>query len=180
MLLANGAPNALPVVTIPEPATTGYAVGASGAIGGQAPVAAMEPVAVATPAIAAAPLGYAAAPLGYALGTPAVTVAAPAVAAPTVVAYAVTAPAVAAPAVVSHAVAAPAVAAPAVLGYAGHTLVYGKSPPITENEEEWTSSQSSHDQVDQIEPFIKYVPSYFQVFKFSFCFYYFKFCTGIV
>ena len=47
VLLANGAPNALPVVTIPEPATTGYAVGASSAIGGQAPVAAMEPVAVA-------------------------------------------------------------------------------------------------------------------------------------
>merc|ERR1712025_1464047 len=114
VLLANGAPNALPVVTIPEPATTGYAVGASGAIGGQAPVAAIEPVAVATPAIAAASLGYAAAPLGYALGAHAVTVAAPAVAAP---------------AVVAHTVAAPAVAAPAVLGYAGHPLVYGKSAP---------------------------------------------------
>ena len=59
MLLANGAPNALPVVTIPEPATTGYAV------------AAIEPVAVATPAIAAALLGYA-------LGAPAVTVVDPA------------------------------------------------------------------------------------------------------
>ena len=104
LLLANNAPNALPVVTIPEPATTGYAVGASGAIRGQAPVAAMKPAAVATPAIAAAPLGYSAALLGYALSAPAVTVAAP------------------------------AVAAPAVLGYAGHPLVYGKSPPNTGNE----------------------------------------------
>merc|ERR1712025_1223222 len=71
VLLANGAPNALPVVTISEPATTGYAVGASGAIGGQGPVDTIAAPAVAAPltAVAAARLGYAGlghAGLGYA------------------------------------------------------------------------------------------------------------------
>jgi len=123
VLLANSAPNALPVVTIPEPATTGYAVGASGAIGGQAPIAAIEPVAVAAPVIAAPTiaaysLGYAAAPaltaahLGYAAAVPALG------ATPTIVASAIAAPAVAAPAI-----------AAAHLGYAAHPFVYGKSAP---------------------------------------------------
>merc|ERR1719369_2559732 len=69
VLLANGAPNALPVVTIPEPATTGYAVGASGAIGGQGPVATIAAPTVATiaaPAVAAPVTAVSAAPLGYA------------------------------------------------------------------------------------------------------------------
>merc|ERR1712013_465980 len=53
LLLANDGANALPIATIPDLATAGYAPGASGALGGQAPVA----------GVAYAGLGYAG--LGY-------------------------------------------------------------------------------------------------------------------
>merc|ERR1711872_1084960 len=53
LLLANDGANALPIATIPDLATAGYAPGASGALGGQAPVAAVAAPAIAAPAIAA-------------------------------------------------------------------------------------------------------------------------------
>merc|ERR1712128_215400 len=63
LLLANGGANALPIVTIPALATAGYAPGASGALGGQAPVAAVA----AAPA-AFAPVVAAALPAAVGLG----------------------------------------------------------------------------------------------------------------
>lgn len=64
LLLANDGANALPIITIPAHATAGYAPGASGALGGQAPVAA--PAAVAPVASAAIPASVGYAGLGYA------------------------------------------------------------------------------------------------------------------
>merc|ERR1712128_32651 len=67
LLLANDGANALPIVTIPALATAGYAPGASGALGGQAPVAAVAaaPVAVAPVVAAALPAAVGYAGLGY-------------------------------------------------------------------------------------------------------------------
>merc|ERR1719244_584003 len=68
LLLANDGANALPIATIPDLATAGYAPGASGALGGQAPVAAVAaaPVAVAPVVSAALPAAVGYAGLGYA------------------------------------------------------------------------------------------------------------------
>merc|ERR1712212_1254269 len=68
LLLANDGANALPIATIPDLATAGYAPGASGAIGGQAPVAAVAaaPVSVAPVVSAALPAAVGYAGLGYA------------------------------------------------------------------------------------------------------------------
>merc|ERR1739838_1158578 len=68
LLLANGGANALPIVTLPAVATAGYAPGASGALGGQAPVAAVAvaPAAVAPVIAAALPAAVGYAGLGYA------------------------------------------------------------------------------------------------------------------
>merc|ERR1719427_1276890 len=67
LLLANDGANALPIATIPDLATAGYAPGASGALGGQAPVAAVAaaPVAVAPVVSAALPAAVGYAGLGY-------------------------------------------------------------------------------------------------------------------
>merc|ERR1719427_2664882 len=68
LLLANDGANALPIATIPDIATAGYAPGASGAIGGQAPVPAVAaaPVSVAPVVSAALPAAVGYAGLGYA------------------------------------------------------------------------------------------------------------------
>merc|ERR1719167_1434169 len=64
LLLANDGANALPIATIPDLATAGYAPGASGAPGGQAPVEGV--VAAATPvAPVAVAAGYSVGLLGY-------------------------------------------------------------------------------------------------------------------